>query len=84
MATRDLTRFVPLDEVMPGDFVIVKQDNACHLRCVTRSTADEIGCGGEAWTRWGTPLHDTEGRLVEDEVTYLRSLVEMTWLKFVK
>jgi len=77
---RDLTKFVPLDDVMPGDFVMVKQDGDYHLRCVTRCITDEIGSGSEYWTRWGTPLRDTHGRLVEDEATYLSALAKMTWL----
>jgi len=78
---RDLTKFIPLDEVLPGDFVIAKQDGDYNLRCVTRKFDNEIGSGSEVWTRWGDPLGETRGRLVEDEATYLKALEAMTWLK---
>jgi len=82
--SRDLTKFVPLDKVLPGDCVMVKQDGDYHLRCVTRRVNNEIGSGSELWTRWGTPMRDTQGTLVEDEATYLKDLDEMTLLKFIK
>jgi len=77
---RDLTKFIPLDKVLPGDYVMVKQRGQYHIRYVTRVFDREIGSGSEVWTQWGTPMRDTEGRLVEDEATYLKALEAMTWL----
>jgi len=79
-----LMKFVPLDKVLPGDFVMVKQDGDYHLRHVTRRVNNEIGSGSELWTKWGAPMRDTQGTLVQDEATYLKALDEMTWLKFIK
>jgi len=72
--------FTPLSEVLPGQFVMVRQGGGYHLRHVTRATNQEIGSGCDLWTEWGCPLGETEGRLVDNEAEYKAALDTMTWL----